>query len=270
MATGEGLPDELREWVERRAAERGVDTQRVLAQAVLASREAERLADDPETAALVDRLDRVDDLESEVEAVETRLDDLDAEVDDLIDDVRERVVQVKREVDDRAPADHDHPDLLDAATTARADAEAASEDATAAREAVADLDARVDDLDGTLADLSETTDRLGDRTDTLARVAVDARDTLRRLRAAEQTRAAAEEIRRTANRNGDAKASCEDCGRTVRLGLLSEPRCPHCDASVSGLDPSGFVGKATLRTGHQPALDGETEATDPFEGGADG
>lgn len=264
MATGEGLPEELRAWVEERAGERDVDPETVLARAVLVHREAERLAEaegetDPSTVAA--RLDRLDDLDAEVAAVADRLDALDGEVDDLIEDVRERVIQVKREADAKAPKEHDHPDLRETATEAVETAERALEAAEAAREASGDdghLDERV-------ATLSETTERLEQRAETLARVAVDARDSIRDLRSAEAERAAADELRRHANRAGDAVAKCEECGGKVRIGLLSRPRCPHCDASVASVEPSGFLGKARLRTGTPPALDGETAETDPFE-----
>jgi chromosome segregation ATPase len=251
MATGEGLPDDLREWVERRADERGVDPETVLSRAVLVHREAERLAeaeDEDGPAALSARLDRLDRLDDEVRGVADRLDRLDDEVEELVEDVRERVVQVKRETDAKAPADHDHPDLRDEVAGARDTVDQLDEQLTADLSEVRDR----------LAGLDDRTADLADRTETLARVAVDVRDDVRALRSAAADRAAADELRRTANRHGDAAADCEACGRTVRLGLLSRPRCPHCDATVSGLDPSpGFLRSATLRTGDRPALDGD-------------
>lgn len=261
MATGEGLPDELRTWVDERAEEHGVDSEAVLAGAVLVHREVDRLDESGDDhASVVARLDRLADLDEEVSAVADRLDALDAEVDDLVADVRERVIQVKRETDAKAPADHDHDDLRATATQAAETADRAMEAANAAREAAGD------DHGGQVSDLSERVDRLEGRAETLARVAVDARDKLRDLQSAEAERAAADELRRSANRHGDAVAKCEDCGGTVRLGLLSRPRCPHCDAGVASVDPSGFVRKARLRTGAPPALNGETAETDPFEG----
>jgi predicted Zn-ribbon and HTH transcriptional regulator len=269
MATGEGLPDELRTWVDERAVERGVDPEAVLARAILVNREVDRLAEaaDDGHASVAARLDRLADVDGEVSAVADRLDALDAEVDDLVADVRERVIQVKRETDAKAPADHGHDDLRATAmqadeTAMQADetAERAIEAATAAREAAGD------DHDGQVSDLSERVERLDERAETLARVAVDARAELRKLQSAEAERAAADELRRSANQQGDAVAKCEDCGGTVRLGLLSRPRCPHCNAGVASVDPSRFVGKARLRTGTPPALDGGTPDVDPFEG----
>jgi predicted Zn-ribbon and HTH transcriptional regulator len=263
MATGEGLPEELRSWVEERAGQRGVDPEAVLARAVLIHREAERVADteradDP--SAVAARLDRLDDIDGEVAAVADRLDQLDDVVDELIEDVRERVIQVKRETDAKAPSDHDHPDLRETATEAAETAERALAAAETARDATDG-----EGLGEEVGDLRETTERLEARAETLARVAVDARDEIRRLRSAEEERAAADELRRTANRNGDTAAKCEDCGGTVDLGLLSRPRCPHCETALADVEPSGLIGKARLRTGTPPALEGETPADDPFE-----
>jgi chromosome segregation ATPase len=261
MATGEGLPEEIRSWVEERAAERDVDPEAVLARAVVVHREAERLADaegSADASGVAARLDRLADLDDEIAAVADRLEALDDEVDDLIGDVRERVIQVKRETDTKAPADHDHPDLRETATEAAETADRALATAEAAR------DAAGDETETEVGDLRETTARLEERAETLARVAVDARDEIRALRNTERERAAADELRRTANRNGDTVAKCGDCGGRVDLGLLSRPRCPHCETDVSGVEPSGLIGKARLRTGTPPALDGETAESDPF------
>jgi len=77
------------------------------------------------------------------------------------------------------------------------------------------------------------------------------------LEADRSAREVAADIRATANRNGDATATCGACSRRVRLGLLSEPECPHCAATFEDVEPSsGLFGSATLRVGPLPALDG--------------
>ncbi|MFW5965560.1 MAG: hypothetical protein ACOCP3_02285, partial [Halodesulfurarchaeum sp.] len=43
--------------------------------------------------------------------LEDRVNALEAELDEKIQDVRERVIQVKREADGKAPADHEHESL---------------------------------------------------------------------------------------------------------------------------------------------------------------
>jgi len=272
MATGEGLPDELRAWIESRAEERGVDPRQVLSRAVLVHREAERLAaedGDPEAADLAARLDRVDDLDAEIRSVAERLDRLDDDVDaigdemeDLVGDVRDRVIQVKREADAKAPADHDHADLREQVESAAATAE----DALDAAETAAERAAAAEDA---LDDVAETVERLSTRQDTLARVAVDVRDRVREMQNETRARAAADDLRRTANRNGDRTASCEACGEAVDLSLLTRPRCPHCDEGITDVEPSKLLRKARLRTGDRPALEGETPPDDPLEDAVD-
>ncbi|ESS05398.1 MAG: hypothetical protein A07HB70_02441 [uncultured archaeon A07HB70] len=278
MATCQRLPDELREWVESRAAEDGVDPQRVLSRAVIVHREAERLAAagerpgavdiadrldrvdelESEVQSVADRLDRVDELESEVQSVADRLDRVDDAVDtlgdeteDLVADVRERVIQVKREADAKAPADHDHADLRERVETA----EAAAESAANAAETVEE---RADSV-------GETVERLSTRQDTLAGAVVDVRDRVEQLQRDERARAAAEDLRRAANRNGDAAAACAACGETVDLALLTRPRCPHCEEEIVSFESSGLIRGATLSTGDRPALTGETPLDDPLE-----
>ncbi|MFC6737121.1 hypothetical protein ACFQEQ_12840, partial [Halolamina salina] len=54
-------------------------------------------------------------------------------------------------------------------------------------------------------------------------------------------------------------ADCGACERQVHVGLLSAPRCPHCDEAFVDVEPGRrFFGSATLVTGDQPALTGES------------
>ncbi|WP_251342481.1 CopG family transcriptional regulator [Haloplanus halophilus] len=253
----EAFPDELRDWIERKAAERDASPETVLARAVMVYR-----ALDAETAddAFDFDPDQVAELDDRVGAVE---DDLDAK----IEDVRERVIQVKREADAKAPADHDHPELADRVE--------------AARRAAEDVDDRIDDLDDRLDSgfenyeeileyLTETTDDLDRQVDQLAGAVVDVRSELGRVAAAEHDREAVDDLRTAANRHGERTAACGDCGATVDLGLLSRPQCPHCEATYVDFEPAtGFFGSATLTTGDRPALTDGTDATDLPGGAAD-
>ncbi|MFC6794739.1 hypothetical protein ACFQFH_10850 [Halobaculum halobium] len=110
------LPDVLHEWIEARAEETGRSREEVLARAVTVA----RLIDDHDEA-LGDAapLDgaagtSTGELPERIADLTARVDDLDAELDEKIDDVRSRVIQVKREADAKAEADHDHPKLREA------------------------------------------------------------------------------------------------------------------------------------------------------------
>ncbi len=89
-----------------------------------------------------------------------RFDALEADFQTKIEDVRERVVQVKREADAKAPADHGHEefDRIDALTQEIEDIEAelaalrgdVTESLETENERVADIDSRLDDVEDKL------------------------------------------------------------------------------------------------------------------------
>jgi chromosome segregation ATPase len=250
----EALPPELREWVERKATERDADPATVLARAVAVYRALDAEADDSPGARLDEITDDVETLTDRVAAVE---DDLDHK----IEDVRERVIQVKRETDAKAPRDHGHPDIedrADEALRAAADAEAS----------VADLADRLDrgfeNYEEILEYLTDVTDDLDGNVETLANTMVDLRAEIRRVTAVEHDRRAVDDLRTAANRHGERTAACADCDAPVDLGLLARPNCPHCEATFVDFEPAaGFFGSATLVTGDRPALtDGRDDALD--------
>ncbi|ELZ42333.1 hypothetical protein C471_04820 [Halorubrum saccharovorum DSM 1137] len=282
--------------IEAAADEAGVGREELLKRALVALADAEGI-DVPDA--------------EEVAAIEARLDDVDDEVDEKIDDLRERFVELYRELESKAPADHEH-----AETAERLDAIAADLDAVGKRldevtdrvdeveaEAAAtatvgeavegtldDLDDRLasvesridevderaarteglDDLEARVDDLEALDDRVGDLDEVeekLSRVASAIVRVRRRLEAAERDRADRERLdalAAAANREGVRKATCENCGETVDLGLLTAPECPHCGRRFGDLEPNaGFLGTSRLLVEDQPALDGEVNEERP-------
>ncbi|GAB7008840.1 hypothetical protein [Halorubrum trueperi] len=180
----------------------------------------------------------------EVAAIENRLADLDAEVDEKVADLRDRFVDLYRDAEAKASADHVHEE-----TRARLDAVTDDLDAVSAR--LADLESRADDLDA------------DDLDDKLSRVASAVVRVQRRLEAAEQDRGNRERLdalASAANRHGVRKARCTDCGGTVEIGLLTAPECPHCGRRFAELEPNpGFFGTSRLVVEDPPALDGDVD-----------
>lgn len=241
------LSEGLRQWLTRRAEETGVERQELLTRAVAAYRLLD--ADGEDLGAFGDVDERLSTVESRVSTVE---DDLEEKV----EDVRSRVVQVKREADGKAEGDHDHPELA-------ADVEAALDAAREASDETDRLEEYVDEgfenYEEILRYLSELAETLDRRVIAVAKVAVDLRSRVADLEASRARQAAVEELQADANRHDDPKATCGDCERTVRVGLLGSPRCPHCEATFDGFEPSsGFFGSPTLTVGTRPALAGET------------
>ena len=255
----EALPDDLRDWVEEKAAELDASTETVLTRAVAAY----RLVEDetaPDPATLDSQLSAVDE---SLDSLADRVADLEGDLDEKIQDVRERVIQVKRETDAKAPADHDHPDLSDRLSRRAKEVEAVETD-------LADLESRIDagfeNYEEVLGYLTDETDELAGKVTRLASVVVDLRHRANDLEAAAVEREAAAEIKAEANRLGVRTAVCDECDGQVDVGLLTTARCPHCSTPFSGIDPPrGFFGSATLVPGRRPALEGRSDVIEEPE-----
>ena len=256
-AAGDGVPEPVREWLAGLAEERDVTEGELLA-ALLSG-------DGPGG----DEFDgRLDDLEAAVG-------DLERELDEKVEDVRERVIQVKREADAKAPADHDHPPLEGQVEEHRELLDALGRDVVEVDEAVDDVGERIDAIDDrmeagfsnfeeVLEYLLDASDDTGAKIRTLARAVVGLRKEVDRLAASTAERDAADRLRVSAHEHGVTSADCESCGRTVHLAMLTAPECPHCAAGFTEVEPrTGFFRSSVLHTGSRPALEGEVQRDAP-------
>lgn len=245
------LSPPLAEWLEERADSLGTDPETLLLRLLETHREAADPEAGPETdgpapealvADLVDRRleDRDRALEDRIEGLDGRIDGVEAAVERDIEDVRNRVLQLRDGLEDRAPADHTHGEL-----TERLD----SVEAT-----LAELSAEFDDFE---ADGDDHGERLGavetrleeidGKLDALARAVVAGQ----RRRSTDADRDAEfAALRRAANEAGVTEGTCAGCGESVRIDLLTEAACPFCERRLSGIDRSDSV----LRWFHAPTL----------------
>lgn len=236
----------------------------------------------------------------EVATIRADLTELDAEFDEKVTDLRERFVELYRDLEAKAPADHTHDETaarldavagdvdelaveIDAAAERldelEADAAATATVSEAVDETIDDIDARLARVESRIESRTEDLDALESRVDELdvdefddklSRVASAVVRVRRRLEAAERDRADRERLdalTAAANRAGVRKAACTDCGETVDMGLLTTPECPHCGRRFAELEPNpGFLGTSKLVTEEAPALDGEVEEDGDIEG----
>ena len=244
------LPEEALSWLDEESSAQGVSREEFCRRLVIATRAATDGDAEPAT----------------VDAVDERVAEAESEFRTLLEDVRKRVVQVKRETDRKAPADHDHPELddlpeltdrLETLETRLAELESTTERLDER------LDAGFENYREILEYLLERTDRLADRSDVLAQATLDARETLTRAAGEAATRRALEDLLAEAQRHGTDRGSCAACGSTVLLGLLTEPTCPHCSATLTGVEPAGrLFNRYRLTVGDRPALAAAPEPID--------
>ncbi|MDR9380293.1 MAG: hypothetical protein RI560_01290 [Natronomonas sp.] len=247
------LPPSLHEWLDERAAALGIEREALLVQLLETHRTAASF-DANGTGALFESVEDGDHVLSEVdhrfemlderltEATE-RTTELDARITNNVEDLRERVLQLRDAVGERAPAEHAHDEFrtpLDRLDTL-------AEDLEATTEGVEKLEGELGEITETVASIDGRFETVDDKLDRLARTVV-ARQRIAADDAA--TEAELAELQRAANRLGIASADCGGCGESVRIGLLSETACPHCDRRVDRLDAPdsllGWLGSPTL------------------------
>lgn len=222
------LPDDVAEWLRAVADERGVSETELLRTLLTAEPDGSRPG-------------------------ARRLEEVEREFRELVEDVRERVIQVKRETDEKAPADHGHPELANelqrvADGLDRVEAEHERVDHR--------VDRGFENYEEVLEYLTETTDDVQHAVSRLTSVVVDLRGRIRETTRDEARRTALAHLTDAANRHGVNSARCEDCGESVDVSLLVEPRCPHCDTAFTTLEPRpGFFRTSVLHTGRLPALE---------------
>jgi len=213
------LPSELDKWLSARARTLGVEREVVLLQLLSSYRTADELDDDTVPVAGPDAIEEV--VGDRVAAVEQRHEE-------DIEDVRGRVVQLKRELDGKASADHDHEQFerVEQLQAEVADLQSAIEDIEA------ELDSTVAEHDVLLEDVDERLSNLQDRLKTVAWVVSDLRDAYESQGGLE----AVERIKRAAAKADVERAKCESCGKGVTVALLTDPECPHCQATVTNVE----------------------------------
>ena len=214
-----------------------------------------------ELRAVVNNLgETTEQLETAVDSLSTEVETLEAEVDEDVEDLRERLVRLAREAEQKAKADATPPDLAERLDEVDANARAVAD-------RLDGLEDRVESIDDTVAGIEDRLDALAaaddDAADKLSRVASAVVRTQRRLREIDGERAAGrlDDILDAANRHGVQTANCDGCGHTVRLSLLSSAECPHCESRFAGLDPADrFYRRSRLTVDDRPALSGDSAA----------
>ncbi|WP_313694758.1 hypothetical protein [Halorarum halobium] len=99
--------------------------------------------------------------------------------------------------------------------------------------------------------LVERTNEFDDRLERLDRKLERELDVIREGQTGQQELA---DLMRSAAEHGIDGATCADCDGRVELGLLVEPRCPHCSSPIVDVTPkTGWFGSATLETAAGPA-----------------
>ena len=278
------LPSELDSWLDEQARELEVTRETVLVQMLASYRATAELEGDldaaelevgapgeEEVAEMVDS--RVDErlgeqLDARVEAavdqrvgeaveaslsgateavegrLKSRVDSVERQFQEKVEDVRERVIQVKQEADAKAPADHDHEEFERLVALGKQVDDLGVEVGHLTER----LDATVPEQEAAVEELEADLDTVQERLRTVAWTVRDLRDSVE----AETGLDAVERVKRAAAKADVDRARCENCGNGVDIALLTDPHCPHCEATVTDVEEaSGFFSKPKLLVASQ-------------------
>ena len=294
------LPPELASWLDQHAAQHNLDRETVFVQLLASYRELADGDDDPfadpdaiEPAVRSVIADRLPDIAEAVEAeldeertaAHERIEAVEADFQEKLDDVRQRVVQVKREADAKASPDHTHeqletlPDRLNAVESRleRVDSELDRlEEIEATLDRIDEIETELNGVESQLAELRAEIDDAPSESE-IDQLAADVSDAQEKLRTVawvvrdlrdSDGGTTVEAIKRAAAEQDVRRARCENCGEGVEIGLLTEPSCPHCSAAIDGFEPSSRIlglGSAKLTVASQIGS-GADETGDEVDG----
>lgn len=123
-------------------------------------------------------------------------------------------------------------------------------------DAHAGLDERVEsDMEKVEQILKRLTEKYTDTDASLDQVESSLVSVLEERRTMQRQRERLASLLQTAHAHGIETGDCEDCGSTIRLGLLTTPRCPHCSKPLVDIRPGGWFRADSIETGesrHDP------------------
>lgn len=242
------LPAELDDWLDERATEQDTDRDTLLRQLLAAYQTTASHNGEVEGEIRAFESDNIDTVVREqleqqlpgddetAAALKNRIDTIGNDHEQKLAELHNRLVQVKKEVDTKAPESHDHVEFEHLRELA-ARVEAVCDEVQTLREG-----SKQDDQ---LAEFDERLGEVEDRLQSVAWLVGDLRDTVEE----DDTLDATDRIKKAAAESNTEQANCQNCGETVSIGLLTEPECPHCNTAVRDVEPStGWFDSPELRT----------------------
>lgn len=242
-ATGDDIPAEIQrdvlEAILRRQIEERIDQQ---IDETLATRLEDRVDDRLEELAderirerardvLREEFDEYVEGSDPVDALDAQLRSLRSEYEEALGDVRERIIQVKKEADGKTPTE-DHQALAEQLESMeRSLEELATELRTAGEE-------REDRFEEQLGDTREELSALGEEVDAMSERLEKVGWALGTLREESERRDRLERIKEAAANLHVSTAECERCEQPVDVAMLGEPACPHCSTELRDLNAS--------------------------------
>ncbi len=235
------LPDPVSQWLSDIAEEQEITEEELLNRFL-------HPESDGDTPSVLD--EAIEELTREIEATRE-------EFQEKIEDVRKRVIQVKREADQKVSTDHAHPEVQQAFNQLQTQVEDFEGE-------IAELEYQLtegfENFEDILEYLTETTESLDMKLSTLARAVMNLRSKNQSLAERHDRDLVLQRILDLGNREHVKRAECQSCEEKIDLALLSSPACPNRQELFSDLAVNkGFFNSSVLKTESVPALEGDSD-----------
>lgn len=169
--------------------------------------------------------DKVDNRGRRVEDIADRLTELESEHESDIEDIRQRVVQIARMVNDSGKQQQE--EILD-------ELDDIESDLSDVQNSVSQNDDMIDDLGYKLDRMRKKNEELERKLDRLAESHLELKDDVeKKLSDISDTERRMERLRETAQRKKIMRARCENCSGTVLIPYLNECKCSNCGKDIS-------------------------------------
>ena len=162
---------------------------------------------------------------SEIRNLRTRLKNQKSDFESKIEDVQEKVIVLKKEVDTKSDQQHEHEEYVEAGTL--------EDDIQQVETELKELIESLDEMNKeTHSDFSEKLDKLAhnllsnkERLENLER---DLKNRCRRKEKMDKILSDARDI-------GTNRGVCDSCSGKIHVGRLRKPECPYCSSEIHGM-----------------------------------
>ncbi|QZA87865.1 hypothetical protein K0C01_08650 [Salinarchaeum sp. IM2453] len=242
------LPEELDQWVTEKASQQEMDSDAYLQ--LLLQTHKQLLEEGNSPTAVSDQ------------QFQQTIQDLRSSQQELINDLRDRITEVKLESEQKAPNHHEHShhqhELKDITSDIEDGEERVDGHATDMTQVRSNLDDGFNKYEKTLITLLEQTDNSIEKSKVLGESLLELRELLDPAVKKYAQQDLLSDIMKTANRQNITKARCAECGSKVQLSQLTTPQCPYCSSRFVDVESkqhvTGLIRRPTLVTSGRPAL----------------
>lgn len=163
--------------------------------------------------------------QSDVRNIRSQVEEQKEEFWDKIEDVREKIIMLKKDIDNKADQKHEHTEYVEEETL---------------ESEINRIESQIEKLSNKSIQNEDLNEEFSEKLDILASNLLSVRNRVGNLEAERRERMEKnrrmKKIIEDARKNGTTKPKCRNCGKSVRMDILREPECPHCSGDTEGIE----------------------------------